>query len=103
MLAGVILLQNCTWTPPGTTSNADGGGCCFGGGGVFEDAEEWRDGICGDTASLCTTGLFRKEDFPNLYNRENNYGPGLNSDTMMYCAKVIKGTEYGFWYPVEAY
>jgi cysteine-rich repeat protein len=89
---------DCTWTPPGTVDIFDGGHCC--------PAEQEWDLIyqqCGGTDNFCYNGLFKSQEFPIPYNKTNNYGPGLDHINDIYCAQVIKGTDYGFWYPVEVY
>jgi len=88
--------ENCTWTPPGTTSNPEGG-CC-------PSEEEWQVGFgCGGSDNICRAGLFLRGDFPDTHNRNDDYGPGLDSEIDMYCAKISNDLSYGFWYPVETY
>jgi len=84
-------LKECTWTPPGTNTTAQGGGCC-------EPGEQWSSTLqaCGGTANLC-----------NAIWAPLNQIPGASMRTTIpyeeYCAKISRDLSYGFWYKVKTY
>jgi len=82
--------SNCTWTPPGTTSNPNGG-CCT-------EGKRWDafQGECVGTANICNSVW-------TVDNQVLGTSYRLTGSTFQYCAQVTSGLSYGFWYDVNKF
>lgn len=83
--------NNCTWTPPGTTSNPDGG-CC-------EGDLIWNSkmGLCDPSAGNICNNVWQVDNqiFGTTYR--------ISGSNYQYCAQVTSGLSYGFWYDVNKF
>jgi len=101
--------ENCTWTPPGTTTNLEGGGCCG-------PQEKWNPtlSVCeSGSASICTpqctggscgTG-YNDGDivFWTLITQFFGVNVNTNPDPYNICTQVSSDLSYGLEYPVAPY
>ncbi len=81
---------NCTWTPPGTTTNPSGG-CC-------PANQSWSATYltCGPTANICNS-------LWTPLNQISGQSYRLQGSTYQYCAKVTSGVSTGYWYDVNKF
>jgi len=83
--------SNCTWTPPGTTTNPQGGCCQLG------DKWDPYTSTCSPTASSICNSVWAPD------NQILGTSYRLTGNTFQYCAQVTSGLSYGFWYDVNKF